>query len=442
MTPRSEQPLSRFARKRPYKCPKAETMRSSGERASRVLAEPAEPRQLPVLAACFAMKAPASLLLGLALAARSAAAEGRPFLEAGLAIFTNDLAARRHYRLPSLIVSSRGTVLAVAQLRWGADDFAPQQLVCRRSEDGGRTWGPEICIRGGAETEHCRFNGCLVEDAQARKLILHFIELPAAQGARWFDEVFFPRGGGHCQTASTDDGKSWSAPVLQIPIPNADRWRGASLLNNNHGVQLQHGPHRGRLVMNARVFQPGVTTWPAKGGIVDSDDHGRTWRIGGVPFPDKERYATESCLVETRDGGIYVNYRNEGPAGQQRLYHRSHDGGPTVSEQGVQKDLPAVSCNAGMTRYSWTPRSIILQTMPATAGRRHLTSFASFDEGRTWPVRRRITPNGGYSDVAVLTDGTILVAYEPDRAREGIALARFNLVWLLAGDQLEGSSPK
>lgn len=84
-------------------------------------------------------------------------------------------------------------------------------------------------------------------------------------------------------------------------------------------------------------------------------------------------------------------------------------------------------CNAGMTRYSWTPRSIILLTMPATAGRRDVTCFASFDEGRTWPVRRRIAPDGGYSDVAVLSDGTVLVAYEPDEARKGIVLARFNL---------------
>lgn len=80
------------------------------------------------------MKAAATLLLGLALAAPRGAAEARPFLKTGLPIFANDLAARRHYRLRSLIVSSQGTVLAAVQLRWGPDDLAPQQLVCRRSE--------------------------------------------------------------------------------------------------------------------------------------------------------------------------------------------------------------------------------------------------------------------------------------------------------------------
>jgi arylsulfatase A-like enzyme len=358
-------------------------------------------------------------------------ADARPFLETGLPIFTNDNASRRQYRLPSLWASSTGTVIAVSQLRWGPNDFAAQELVCRRSEDGGNTWGPEISIRRDAETKHCMFNGCIVEDTEARKLILHFIEFPADQGRRWFDEVFFSRGGGHCQTESSDDGKTWSEPVLQIPVANADGWKGASSLNNNHGVQLQHGPHRGRLVMNARVFQPGVTTWRAKGGIVYSDDHGLTWRIGGVPFPEQECYQTESCLVETAGGGIYVNYRKEGQAGEQRLYHRSDDGGQTVSQQGIHADLPALSCNAGMARYSRTPQDVILLTMPATAGRRDLTCFASFDEGRTWPVRRRIAPDGGYSDAAVLSDGTVLVAYEPDGARKGIVLARFNLAWLM-----------
>jgi sialidase-1 len=360
------------------------------------------------------------------------AADARPFLETGLPVFTNDNAARRHYRLPSLLVTGKGTVIAVSQLRRGPDDFAPQELVCRRSEDGGKTWGPEISIRRDAERKHCMFNGCIVEDAETGKLILHFLEFPASQGPQWFPNVFFSRGGGHCQTESTDDGKTWSDPILQIPVANADGWKGASSLNNNHGVQLQHGPHRGRLVMNARVFKPDVTTWRAKGGIVYSDDHGRTWRIGGVPFPDRDRYATESCLVETAGGGIYVNYRSEvGGENQPRLYHRSKDGGTTVSEQGQHEDLPPMVCNAGMTRYSWTPRSIILLTMPATAGQRDSTCFASYDEGRTWRVQRRITPDGGYSDVAVLSDSTILVAYEPDGARKGVALARFNLAWLL-----------
>ena len=52
--------------------------------------------------------------------ARGVGADARSFLETGLPIFTNDNAARRHYWLPSLLVSSTGTVIAVSQLRRGA----------------------------------------------------------------------------------------------------------------------------------------------------------------------------------------------------------------------------------------------------------------------------------------------------------------------------------
>lgn len=361
------------------------------------------------------------------------AVAAKPLLEAGRAVFANDNQAKRVYRLPGIIVTSKGTVIVVAQRRWGSGDFVPQDLVCRRSTDGGKTWGPEISIHLDPERQICMFNGCLVEDIATGKILLHFIEFPWSERDHWFKTVWLKRGGGHCQVESTDDGQTWSEPVLQMPVPNRDGWRGASSLNNNHGVRITQGPHKGRLGMNARVFMPGKTTWRGKGGIVYSDDHGQTWKIGGVPFPDRERYETESCLVETTGGGIYVNYRNEGRQHKQRLFQRS-DGGETVSEQGIHEDLPAMVCNAGMTRYSWEPKSIILLSMPASARRRDLTCFASFDDGRTWPVRRTITTDGGYSDVAVLSDKTILVAYEPDGAREGIAPARFNLDWLMHGE--------
>jgi sialidase-1 len=50
----------------------------------------------------------------------------------------------------------------------------------------------------------------------------------------------------------------------------------------------------------------------------------------------------------------------------------------------------------------------------------------SRDDGRSWASTRVITASGGYSDVAVLPDGTILTLYE----KSGLCLARFNLAWL------------
>ena len=65
-----------------------------------------------------------------------------PFIKAGVPVFAN--AGKTFYRLPSLLVTSKGTVLAAGQKRVGqSGDFAPSSLVLRRSKDGGRTFAPE-----------------------------------------------------------------------------------------------------------------------------------------------------------------------------------------------------------------------------------------------------------------------------------------------------------
>jgi sialidase-1 len=64
----------------------------------------------------------------------------------------------------------------------------------------------------------------------------------------------------------------------------------------------------------------------------------------------------------------------------------------------------------------------------------------SYDEGRTWPVNKALEPgSSGYSDLAVLPDGTICCLYERGRSGSGptqnqrLALARFNLAWITDG---------
>ncbi len=82
--------------------------------------------------------------------------------------------------------------------------------------------------------------------------------------------------------------------------------------------------------------------------------------------------------------------------------------------------------------------------VPGTQERRNLTVRLSYDEGRTWPVSKTAEPGfGGYSDLSVLPDGTILCLYEggdPDgRGYSRLVVARFGLEWLTDGmDSLPG----
>ena len=104
--------------------------------------------------------------------------------------------------------------------------------------------------------------------------------------------------------------------------------------------------------------------------------------------------------------------------------------------------LEADRLGAGQTRYSMPGqgnRSIMLLTKPAAerpGDRSHLTGYLSYDEGRTWQAGRVISVgSGGYSDVTVTPEKTILVLYEnrlDATTPKGMLLARFNLPWLLA----------
>ena len=116
--------------------------------------------------------------------------------------------------------------------------------------------------------------------------------------------------------------------------------------------------------------------------------------------------------------------------------------GKTFYEQGCHDELFHPPCNAGRTRYS-TPadggQSMVLFTKPGSRrprDRTHLRCCVSHDEGRTWIEGNVISEkSGGYSDVAVLRDRTILTVYEnrlDDSTPKGLLLARYNLAWVLS----------
>ena len=76
-----------------------------------------------------------------------------------------------------------------------------------------------------------------------------------------------------------------------------------------------------------------------------------------------------------------------------------------------------------------------------TKGRERRTVWASFDGGRTWPVKRLVCPGpSGYSNLAAGRPGTpsagrVFLLFEAGKKEAGrtIQVAVFNLAWLLDG---------
>ena len=145
-------------------------------------------------------------------------------------------------------------------------------------------------------------------------------------------------------------------------------------------------------------------------------------------------------------------------ARHRRLQSISLDGISGWSEPEFVEDLPEPICFGSLARLSEQTgggkNCLLFSIVSGTAigrkknnydeqgfQREDLAVFLSYDEGRTWPVKKTIQagPCGcGYSDLAVLADGTILCACGsgPSFGRgAGISLARFDLEWLTDGKE-------
>jgi sialidase-1 len=91
----------------------------------------------------------------------------------------------------------------------------------------------------------------------------------------------------------------------------------------------------------------------------------------------------------------------------------------------------------GLVRLPVAGRDILLFSNPESPkGRHHGTVWASFDGGKTWPVKRLVTEGAfAYSSLAAGRPGTpgegwVYLMFEGG----GAQVARFNLSWVLGGE--------
>ncbi|UCC63358.1 MAG: exo-alpha-sialidase [Anaerolineae bacterium] len=398
------------------------------------------------------------------------------------------------YRIPGIVVTARGTVLAYCEGRkHDKDDWGAIDILMRRSTDGGCTWGERQRIS--------RLGHRVAKNPVARQ------QKPAL--SPWSSG---PRTEGLVEGLASSDGQTFNNPVAI-----ADRRTGAVhflycaeyarcyyVRSDNDGQRLSHavditstfeqfrpeyewrviatGPGHGIQLRSGRLLVPiWMSTGAGEGAhrpsvvsVIYSDDGGQTWQRGEivVRHSDTVPNPSEGVATQLRDGRVMLNIRNESGR-HRRLVSLSADGVRGWSEATFAEDLFEPVCFASLLCLSghrehkaepilfvnpdsrdnpqgpnyWLPwpsacpEPLVLR--PKDGGlslRRNLTVRLSCDRGRTWPVSKVLDPGiSGYADLAAGPDGTIYCFYESggiggdafDTAC--LMLARFNLAWLTEG---------
>ncbi|WP_432940113.1 exo-alpha-sialidase [Kribbella sp. CA-253562] len=333
------------------------------------------------------------------------------------------------YRIPAIVRTKAGTLLAFAEARrtW-CGDSQEIDLVMRRSTDNGRTWSPQKIVLSGTDTDPnavaTRGNPTPIVDHETGRIVL----LTTMDPGTGTDRPRTP----YVQF-SDDDGLTFSkARNLggQIDDP-AWGWYATGPV---HGIQLTRGAHKGRLVAGTNYDVGGKHA----GQLVYSDDHGETWHKGATDLRSDALVPQEISVVERVDGSIYAGARNNGgSAGNNRAFAVSNDGGQTyVAPYASIPELTTPTVQGSLLRLRATDQGAkynrILFAAPADPERRrYLTIRSTFDEGKTWQTvaqGTRITSDwSGYSDLTVLGTGEIGLLYEGGAvdARDQIRFARF-----------------
>lgn len=318
------------------------------------------------------------------------------------------------YRIPSVIVTPKGTLLAFCEGRKaGRGDAGDIDLLLKRSSDGGKTWGEARVVWDDAGNT-CG-NPCPVVDAKTGTvwlLMTHNLgkdtEAKIVGGTSTGSRTVWA-------TKSTDDGLSWAKPVEITKDVKKPGWTWYAT-GPGVGIQLKSG----RLLIPCDSKSAGGKVRASH--VIFSDDGGTSWKLGGVAGPG----CNECQAVELADGSVLLNMRSVA-GNKRRLVAVSKDGGATFSKPVEDPALIEPVCQASILRLPGENGGILFSN-PASTTREKLTVRLSRDEGKTWPAAKVLHPGpAAYSCLTVLPDGTIGCLYERGRKQpyEEITFARF-----------------
>lgn len=328
------------------------------------------------------------------------------------------------YRIPGLATTTRGTLLAIYDIRRdnSRDLQGDIDVGLSRSTDGGKSWERMKVIMDmkewgdKPEAENGIGDPSILVDPFTNTIWVMALWAHGRPGEMLWNSSqagMSPEETGQLMVVkSEDDGVTWSRPVNITDQMKDPKWK-----------LMFNGPGKGITMRDGTLVFAGQykdeNNMPHS-TIIYSKNKGETWEIG----TGAKSNTTEAQVVELNDGSLMLNMRDN--RGGSRSVAVTSDLGKTWTEHPSSRSaLIEPICMASLITYpenraqedaSW----LFFSNPSSTEGRFDITVKASNDQGLSWPTDYHLLLDSGtgwgYSCLTVIDENHLGILYESSQA--------------------------
>lgn len=324
------------------------------------------------------------------------------------------------FRIPGLVTTNKGTLLGVYDVRYNSSVDLQEHIDIglSRSTDGGKTWEKMRLPLAFGEYDGlpAAQNGVgdpsILVDTKTNTvwIVAAWTHGMGNQRAWWSSHpgMDLNHTAQLVMAKSTDDGKTWSAPINVTEQVKLPEW-----------YFLLQGPGRGITTSDGTLVFPiqfiDKTRIP-NAGIMYSKDRGETWKIHNYARTN----TTEAQVAEVEPGVLMLNMRDN--RGGSRAVYTTTDFGQTWKEhESSRTALIEPVCMASLisvkAKDNVLGKDLLIFSNPnSTSARKDMTIKISMDGGKIWSADHQLLLdedyNWGYSCLTMIDKETIGILYE------------------------------
>ena len=328
------------------------------------------------------------------------------------------------FRIPGLVTTNKGTLLGVYDVRYNSavDLQEHVDIGLSRSTDGGQTWEKmRLPLAFGEEgglpsAQNGVGDPSILVDTKTNTIwiVAAWTHGMGNQRAWWSSQPGMDKyhTAQLVMTKSTDDGKTWSAPINITEQVKNPEW-----------YFLLQGPGRGITMSDGTLVFPiqyiGKDRIP-NAGIMYSKDGGEHWTL----HHHARTNTTEAQVAEVEPGVLMLNMRDN--RGGSRAVYTTTDLGKTWKEhESSRTALIEPVCMASLisvkAKDNVLGKDLLIFSNPnSTKDRKDTTIKVSLDGGKTWLREHQVLMdegyNWGYSCLSMVDKETVGIFYESSMA--------------------------